>query len=119
MSDAGNKLRELPQEFIDRFERTFGRSLFEGFGLSEASPVTHSTPILGVRKQGTIGLPMPDTDIKVVDMGTGTRDLASGEAGELCICGPQVMKGYWNQPEETSRVLRRHADGRVCGVSNR
>jgi len=103
----------LPQEFIDRFERTFGRSLFEGFGLSEASPVTHSTPILGVRKQGTIGLPMPDTDIKVVDMETGTRDLAPGEAGELCICGPQVMKGYWNQPEETARVLRIHADGRV------
>ena len=103
----------LPQEFIDRFERTFGRSLFEGFGLSEASPVTHSTPLLSVRKQGTVGLPMPDTDIKVVDIETGTRDLAAGEAGELCICGPQVMKGYWNQPEETARVLRRHADGRV------
>jgi long-chain acyl-CoA synthetase len=103
----------LPEEFIDRFERTFGRSLFEGFGLSEASPVTHSTPILGVRKQGTIGLPMPDTDIKVVDMETGTRDLAAGEAGELCICGPQVMKGYWNQPEATARVLRTHADGRI------
>jgi len=103
----------LPQEFMDRFERTVGRSLFEGFGLSEASPVTHSTPLLGVRKQGTIGLPMPDTDIKVVDMETGTHDLAAGEAGELCICGPQVMKGYWNQPEETARVLRRHADGRV------
>jgi long-chain acyl-CoA synthetase len=103
----------LQQDFIDRFERTFGRSLFEGFGLSEASPVTHSTPLLGIRKQGTIGLPMPDTDIKVVDAETGTRDLPTGEAGELCICGPQVMKGYWNQPDETARVLRTHPDGRL------
>lgn len=103
----------LPQEFIERFERTFGRSLFEGFGLSEASPVTHSTPLFGVRKQGTVGLPMPDTDIKVVDIESGTRDLPFGEAGELCICGPQVMKGYWNQPEETAHALRIHADGRT------
>ncbi len=103
----------LPEEFIERFERTFGRSLFEGFGLSEASPVTHSTPLLGVRKPGTVGLPMPDTDITVVDVATGTHDLPAGEAGELCICGPQVMKGYWNQPEETARVLRTHADGRL------
>ncbi len=103
----------LPEEFIDRFERTFGRSLFEGFGLSEASPVTHSTPLLGVRKPGTVGLPMPDTDIMVVDLESGTRDLPAGEAGELCICGPQVMKGYWNRPEETAQVLRTHADGRL------
>jgi long-chain acyl-CoA synthetase len=103
----------LPEEFITRFEQTFGRSLFEGFGLSEASPVTHSTPLLGLRKEGTVGLPMPDTDIKVVDIQTGTRELATGEAGELCISGPQVMKGYWNQPEETARVLRTHADGRI------
>ncbi len=103
----------LPEEFIERFEQTFGRSLFEGFGLSEASPVTHSTPLLGVRKPGTVGLPMPDTDIKVVDVETGTHDMPAGEAGELCICGPQVMKGYWNRPEETARVLRTHADGRL------
>ncbi|MGC4083960.1 MAG: AMP-binding protein [Vicinamibacterales bacterium] len=103
----------LQQEFIERFERAFGRSLFEGFGLSEASPVTHSTPLFGIRKQGTVGLPMPDTDIAVVDIETGTRDLPLGEAGELCVCGPQVMKGYWNQPEETAQALRTHADGRV------
>ena len=103
----------LPQEFIERFERTFGRSLFEGFGLSEASPVTHSTPLFGIRKQGTVGLPMPDTDIKVVDIESGTRDLPFGEAGELCISGPQVMKGYWNQPDETARTLRIHSDGRT------
>lgn len=102
-----------PPDVIERFELTFGRSLFEGFGLSEASPVTHSTPLLGLRKQGTVGLPMPDTDIKVVDIETGTRDLPAGEAGELCICGPQVMKGYWNRPEETAHALRTHADGRL------
>src|SRR4051812_28888252 len=102
-----------PPDVIDRFERTFGRSLFEGFGLSEASPVTHSTPLFGVRKQGTVGLPMPDTDIKIVDLEAGARELPYGEAGELCICGPQVMKGYWNQPEATAHVLRTHDDGRV------
>jgi long-chain acyl-CoA synthetase len=103
----------LAPEVIATFERTFGRSLFEGFGLSEASPVTHSTPLLGVRKTGTVGLPMPDTDIKVVDLDTGEHDLPPGETGELCICGPQVMKGYWHQPEATAHVLRTHADGRV------
>jgi long-chain acyl-CoA synthetase len=100
-------------DVIDRFERTVGRSLFEGFGLSEASPVTHSTPLFGIRKQGTVGLPMPDTDLKIVDVETGERPCTTGEAGELCICGPQIMKGYWNHPEETAQALRTHADGRV------
>ena len=103
----------LSQEFIDRFEGTFGRALFEGYGLSEASPVTHSTPLFGARKPGTVGLPMPDTDLKIVDLDDGTRELPPGEPGELCICGPQVMKGYWNRPDETARTLRLHADGRV------
>jgi long-chain acyl-CoA synthetase len=102
-----------PIEVRDEFEQRFGRALFEGFGLTEASPVTHSTPQLGLRKFGTVGIPMPDTDIKVVDTETGTRELPSGEAGELCICGPQLMKGYWNRPEETAQVLREHTDGRV------
>ncbi len=65
------------------------------------------------RKPGTIGLPMPETDIKVVDVDTGTRELPLGEAGELCISGPQVMKGYWNDPDETASALRADADGRV------
>ena len=102
-----------PPDVLDRFERTFGRSLFEGFGMSEASPVTHSTPLLGVRKQGTVGLPMPDTDLEIVDTDTGEHSLPTGAAGELCICGPQVMKGYWNKPDETAHALRTHADGRV------
>src|SRR5207245_7337868 len=95
------------------FERRIGRPLNEGYGLSETSPVTHSTPQLGLRKPGTIGLPLPDTDMKIVDVETGTRELPIGEAGELCVSGPQVMKGYWNQPDDSANVLRRGADGRT------
>jgi long-chain acyl-CoA synthetase len=102
-----------PVDVIAEFERRIGRTLNEGYGLSETSPVTHSTPHLAVRKPGTIGLPLPDTDIKVVDVETGTHELPAGEPGELCICGPQVMKGYWNRPEETAQALRTAADGRV------
>ena len=94
-------------------ERGRPRPLNEGYGLSETSPVTHSTAQLGRRKPGTIGLPLPDTDIKVVDLDTGDRELPLGEAGELCISGPQVMKGYWQRPEESARVLRTDADGRT------
>jgi long-chain acyl-CoA synthetase len=101
-----------PPEVIEQWERTFGRPLAEGYGLSETSPVTHTTPQLAKRKVGSIGLPLPDTDIKVVDIESGTRDLGPGEAGELCISGPQVMKGYWNRPDETAQALRIHADGR-------
>jgi long-chain acyl-CoA synthetase len=68
---------------------------------------------LEARKPGTVGLPLPDTDLKIVDLETGMRELPLGEAGELCIAGPQVMKGYWNRPEESAYVLRTHADGRV------
>jgi long-chain acyl-CoA synthetase len=102
-----------PVDVIDRFERTVGRTLNEGYGLSETSPVTHTTPQLGIRKPGTVGLPLPDTDIKVVDLETGTRELPFGEPGELCISGPQVMKGYWQRPDETERVLRRDPSGKL------
>ncbi|MBI3264135.1 MAG: long-chain fatty acid--CoA ligase [Acidobacteria bacterium] len=102
-----------PLETIEELERRIGRTLNEGYGLSETSPVTHSTPHLARRKLGTIGLPLPDTDIKVVDLETGTRELPFGEVGELCIAGPQVMKGYWNQPEETARALRQDDEGRL------
>jgi long-chain acyl-CoA synthetase len=102
-----------PLEVIEEFERRVGRPLNEGYGLSETSPVTHSTPQLGRRKPGTIGLPLPDTDIKVVDLETGAEELPAGEIGELCISGPQVMKGYWNRSDETAQALQRDADGRV------
>ena len=102
-----------PVEVMQQWDRTTGRSLDQGYGLSETSPVTHSTPQVAVRKPGTIGLPVPDTDIKVVDLETGTRELPPGEIGELCISGPQVMKGYWRRPEETAHALRRDDEGRV------
>jgi long-chain acyl-CoA synthetase len=102
-----------PVEVIDEWERRIGRPLNEGYGLSETSPVTHSTPQLARRKPGTVGLPFPDTDCKIVDVETGTRELPVGEIGELCIAGPQVMTGYWNKPEETANALRTDASGRV------
>ena len=102
-----------PVDVIAEFERRTGRMLKEGYGLSETSPVTHSTPQLAIRKPGSIGLPLPDTDIKIVDVETGTRVLPIGESGELCIAGPQVMKGYWNRPEETAQALRADDRGRV------
>jgi long-chain acyl-CoA synthetase len=102
-----------PVEVMEEWERRIGRPLNEGYGLSETSPVTHSTPQLARRKMGTVGLPFPDTDTTVVDVETGERELPIGEVGELCICGPQVMKGYWNRPDESASVLRTHADGRV------
>jgi long-chain acyl-CoA synthetase len=102
-----------PVEVIDQWERTVGRPLNEGYGLSETSPTTHSTPQLGRRKPGTIGVPLPDTDMKIVDIETGTRELPVGEAGELCVAGPQVMKGYWQRPDDSARVLKPDASGRV------
>ena len=104
----------LPIEVIAQFERlTGGVSLNEGYGLSEASPVTHSTASLARRKPGSIGLPFPDTEIKIVDLQTGTKEVAVGEEGELCIAGPQVMKGYWNRADETAIALREDKSGRT------
>ena len=103
----------LPVEVLEKFERIVNVTLNEGYGLSEASPVTHSTPHLARRKPGSIGLPMPDTDMKIVDLETGTRELPLGEEGELCVAGPQVMKGYWNRPDETAIALRTDDDGVV------
>jgi long-chain acyl-CoA synthetase len=96
----------MPIEAQKRFEELTGAKISEGYGLTEASPVTHANPFLGKRKIGSIGLPRPDVDSKIVDLETGERDLPPGEVGELCIRGPQVMLGYWNRPEETSKTLR-------------
>jgi long-chain acyl-CoA synthetase len=103
----------LPLEVIEQFERVTGGTLNEGYGLSEASPVTHSTAMLARRKPGSVGLPLPDTDIRIVDLETGTREVRIGEEGELCISGPQVMKGYWNREDETSIALREDEEGRT------
>jgi long-chain acyl-CoA synthetase len=96
----------LPGEIQSQFERITGGRLVEGYGLTEASPVTHVTPLRGRRKPGSIGLPLPDTEARIVDLETGTRALPPGEAGELVIRGPQVMAGYWNRPDETAQTLR-------------
>jgi long-chain acyl-CoA synthetase len=96
----------LPAEVQQRFQELTGARLVEGYGLSEASPVTHGNPASGDSRLGTIGLPWPDTDAKIVDLETGESVLPPGEVGELCVRGPQVMKGYWNMPSETANVLR-------------
>ena len=95
----------LPYEVWTKFEEITGGKLVEGYGLTEASPVTHCNPIYGLRKP-CIGLPFPDTEAKIVDLETGEKELPIGEIGELAVRGPQVMKGYWNMPEETKMVLK-------------
>ncbi len=97
----------LPVNLKRVFEEKTGRPLLEGYGLSEASPVTHiNPPFAGQGREGSIGVPIPSTDARIVDVETGTREMPVGEPGELVIEGPQVMKGYWNMPEETAEVLR-------------
>lgn len=95
----------LPLEVQERFEKLTGARLVEGYGLTETSPVTHANPIWGKRKNGSIGIPWPDLDAKVVDPNTG-ESMPLGEIGELAVKGPVVMKGYWNKPEETNKVLQ-------------
>jgi long-chain acyl-CoA synthetase len=102
----------LPPELAKRFEAVTGAILFEGYGLSETSPVTHINPTNKKdRKFGSIGLPISDTIAKIVDVETGTKEMPVGETGEIAINGPQVMKGYWNRPQETENVMR-EIDGR-------
>jgi long-chain acyl-CoA synthetase len=96
----------LPAEVQTRFEELTGAKVVEGYGLSEASPGTHVNPVYGMRKLGSIGLPLPDTDARIIDPETGAREMPLDEPGELVIRGPQVMKGYWNAPEETAATLR-------------
>jgi long-chain acyl-CoA synthetase len=97
----------LPPEVQESFERLTGGKLVEGYGLSEATPVTHCNPIYGKRKEGSwIGLPVPDTEAVIKDLETGESILGAGDIGELCLRGPQVMKGYWNMPTETANTLR-------------
>lgn len=95
----------LPVEVQQEFERITGATLVEGYGLSEASPVTHCNPLDGRSRAGSIGLPFPDTEVRLVDPVTG-EPVAPGERGELAIRGPQIMQGYWQRPEETAEVLR-------------
>ena len=100
----------LPMEVQETFGRITGGRLVEGYGLTETSPITHANPVFGLRKPGSIGIPLPDVEAKIVDLETGAA-LAPGsdEAGELVVRGPMVMQGYWNRPEDTAGCL--DADG--------
>jgi long-chain acyl-CoA synthetase len=96
----------LYAEVQDRFEKLTGARLIEGYGLTEAGPVTHCNPIVGRRHSRCIGLPLPDTEVRVVGPETGDPVAAPEDGGELQVKGPQVMKGYWHQEAETAAVLR-------------
>lgn len=96
----------LPAKVARAFEDLTGGKLREAYGLTEASPITHANPVYGKAKKGRIGLPLTDTVCTLVDISDPTEPASPGEPGELAIAGPQVMKGYWNQPEETAAVLR-------------
>ena len=95
----------LPVEVIRDFEAKTGATIVEGFGMTESSPVTHINPFTGQRKVGSIGVPIPDTECRIVELNDGETDMPVGESGELLVRGPQVMKGYWNKPEDTAETL--------------
>ncbi|WP_114569969.1 long-chain-fatty-acid--CoA ligase [Exiguobacterium flavidum] len=95
----------LPIEVQEKFERITGGRIVEGYGLSETSPVTHTNCIWDKRETGSVGIPVPDTYAKVV-LGDGETEAEVGEIGEIAVKGPQVMKGYWKRPEDTTAVLR-------------
>ncbi|MBU5265639.1 long-chain-fatty-acid--CoA ligase [Virgibacillus proomii] len=95
----------LPVEVQEQFEKVTGGKLVEGYGLTETSPVTHANFVWHERRNGSIGVPWPDTDAKIVQAET-MEEVPIGEVGEIAVKGPQVMKGYWNNPEETEQVLR-------------
>ena len=103
----------LMRETKDEFERLTGGKVFEGYGLSEAPTATHCNPLNGVNKTGSIGMPLPDVDIKLISLDDGETELPQGEIGEIIVNGPQVMKGYHNMPTETANSLRQMKDGKT------
>lgn len=97
----------LPMETIKAFEEATGAQICEGYGLTETSPVTHINPYGGKTKPGTIGLPLPNTQAKLVDVDDYEKEITEiGQAGEICLKGPQIMKGYINRPDETAATLK-------------
>lgn len=95
----------LPVEVQESFEKLTKGRLVEGYGLTEASPVTHANPLGGDRKVGTIGIPLPSTEAKIVDLTSKRKTVKAGQLGELAVRGPQVMMGYWKNPQATAEVL--------------
>jgi long-chain acyl-CoA synthetase len=97
----------LPLQVQETFQALTGGKLVEAFGMTESGPATHANP-LNRNRIGTIGVPLPDTDARIVDLDTGEEELPQGDIGEIIMQGPQVMKGYWRMPTETANVLRKH-----------
>lgn len=97
----------LPVEVQEAFEKLTRGRLVEGYGLTEASPVTHSNPLNSMRKVGSIGIPLPNTQARILDLKTGKVPMHTGQIGELAVRGPQIMMGYWHQAAETQRILSR------------
>ena len=96
----------MPPEVLKEFEERTGAVILEGYGMTETSPATHVNPFSGKRKIGSVGLALPNTEMKIVDIDDYTKIKPMGEEGEIMIKGPQVMKGYWNKPEETAKQLK-------------
>jgi long-chain acyl-CoA synthetase len=103
----------LLRETKEKFEALTGGKVFEGFGLSEAPTATHCNPFNGENKTGSIGMPLPDVDCKIISLDDGETEMQQGEIGEIIIAGPQVMKGYHNMPTETANTLRTMKDGKT------
>ncbi|NIO04566.1 MAG: AMP-binding protein, partial [Proteobacteria bacterium] len=104
---CGSAAAPLPVEMLKQFEDQTGAVIFEGYGLTETSPALTCNPTnLEQRKIGSVGLPLPGVDLKIVDLDTGLQELPLGEDGEIAVSGPQVMLGYWNKPEENEAVFR-------------
>jgi long-chain acyl-CoA synthetase len=101
----------LPVEVQEAFEKLTKARLVEGYGLTEASPVTHANPLGEKRKIGTIGVPLPSTEARIVDLTRRTREVKQGQIGELAVRGPQVMLGYWKDPRATREVLTEDGPG--------
>jgi long-chain acyl-CoA synthetase len=96
----------MPLEVMHQFNKQSGATIYEGYGLTEASPLVTCNPYGGKVKAGSIGLPIPDTEVRIVDVETGTKEMPVGEPGEIVIRGPQVMQGYYNRPDETAIAVR-------------
>ncbi|MFX0135850.1 MAG: long-chain fatty acid--CoA ligase [Candidatus Hodarchaeota archaeon] len=96
----------MPPEVLKEFEERTGAVIIEGYGMTECGPATHVNPLKGTRKIGSVGLAISNTEYKIVDIDDYTKIMPQGEAGEIMVRGPQVMKGYWNKPEETENQLK-------------
>ncbi len=96
----------FPMEAMSRFQKLTKANVTEGLGLTECSPCITANPIYGLQKEGSVGVPLPGTEVRIVDMEEGTQEMPDNELGEIIVRGPQVMIGYWNNEEETAQTLR-------------